>query len=65
MPDTKSSQENPERTGWQSQLSKFANVMLAALLLLRKGFYRYSAITFSGRLRTIYCLMTVPNVGEC
>lgn len=32
--------------GLQSQLLKFANVMLAALLLLHNGFYRYSTIIF-------------------
>lgn len=34
------------KTGWQGQLLIFANVMLAALLLLHNGFYRYSAIIF-------------------
>lgn len=34
------------RKDWQSRLSKFANVMLAALLLLHNRFYRYSAFFF-------------------
>lgn len=43
--------QRKSRKDWQSQLSKFATIMLTALLLLHNGFYRYSTIIFFGKIQ--------------